>query len=200
MTDTEILATTTDLQVMEQAAWQLMTEGKQNFKSEIHQFFVANCNDAIPELRTVILRGVNESEKWISFHSDFRSNKIAQLQQNNTVSALLYHHTKRMQLRLQCKASLHCNDDIADNSWGKARLQSKLSYSNALAPGTIIEQPILTDVNRTDVLQSEIDALQKNFVVVRLKIIQMDIVFLHHAGNKRMFINYETKQKSWLQP
>jgi pyridoxamine 5'-phosphate oxidase len=188
------------LENLEELAWQLMADGKQSSKSDIHQFFVATSHSHIPELRTVILRDVNQTENWISFHTDARSKKVEQMQQNENVSALLYSLSQRVQLRLQCKASVHHNDYVTEAAWQSARLQSKLSYSNIDAPGTLLYNPVLIDVNRMNVSDDELLQCKNNFAVVRLSLISLDMVILHHAGNKRLLKKYDTQLLTWLQP
>jgi pyridoxamine 5'-phosphate oxidase len=203
LTNLEDRFNTNSLSEMHDVAWHIMQLGKQSHKSNMHQIYIATV-DAFgnPQNRTVILRSVDADAKTISFHTDCRSSKVQDLMHNPNTAALLYDHENRVQVRLQCIAALHQNNAIANDCWQKARLQSQLTYGNETASSTLIPIPTLLNVNEVNVTEAHIQFCKENFMVVTLQIHALDILFLHHTGNKRMqtlYKNNETKM-SWVEP
>jgi pyridoxamine 5'-phosphate oxidase len=196
------LIDTNNLEAMHNIAWELMTLGKESHNSNMHQIYIATvCKNGIPNNRTVILRTVNEETKTLTFNTDSRSGKVKDIKTKPQVAVLLYDHQNRVQLRLQCIASLHYKDVTANNAWQLARLQSQLSYGSAWPSGTIISQPTLLNVKEINVPETHIKFCQENFMVVSLKIQNMDMVFLHHTANKRMKVNYNNDgmEMNWIE-
>ena len=55
---------------------------------------LCTINNKTPESRTVILRNFNKDKFEINIHSDLRSGKINQIENNNNVSCLFYDDKK----------------------------------------------------------------------------------------------------------
>ena len=70
--------------------WKLLNYGLQNRDAPFHIPIFICGNKNKPDGRIVVLRGVNEKEKKIWFHSDIRSNKIKILQSDSSSMLLFY--------------------------------------------------------------------------------------------------------------
>ena len=71
---------TLDLKEGLNAAWTLIEEGVRDRRSIFHLPTVASISvDGSPTIRTVVLRGVNVSERSLRFHTDRRSAKFLEL-------------------------------------------------------------------------------------------------------------------------
>lgn len=69
------------------------------------RFFVLSTFGPYPEARWVVKRD-GTSDFKVLLYTDSRSPKVAQLQENNRVTALFYHPKKKLQIRLKGEAIL----------------------------------------------------------------------------------------------
>jgi pyridoxamine 5'-phosphate oxidase len=94
----------------------------------------------IPEIRYVVLRAMDENGH-LFFFTDYRTEKVEQIQANPEVSLLFYHPDRRVQVRMQGTASIHCNNDLAEKHWGTLEEEAKKAYNPVIKAGTPISQP-----------------------------------------------------------
>ncbi|MDX1950411.1 MAG: pyridoxamine 5'-phosphate oxidase family protein, partial [Rickettsiales bacterium] len=77
---------------------ELMT-GVRNREHPYHLLSVANINSKNePDVRNVVHRDCDFSERKIIYHSDIRCQKISDLRENNKVSLLFYSPVTKIQL------------------------------------------------------------------------------------------------------
>lgn len=188
-----------ELTAIEQKIWSLLLDGVKSYKNPFHNGTVANIQEGLPELRTVILRRVISEDKKLFFHTDIRSPKVNFLQNNNRISWLFYDEGLRLQIRMQGSARIHFNNEISAAGWEASRLSSQLTYSIEHAPGTVLETPIPLNINEKNPSDDVIAFSASNFSVVETQIEKADIVFLHHQGNKRAVFDYTNDSFTWVQ-
>ena len=189
----------TDLKNIEQHCWQLLHEGVKSYKNPFHYGVFASVDDSFPSVRTVIVREVDIEQKTIRFNTDIRSPKFAQLAANSHVCWLFYDEKLRIQMRFFAEASLHLNDELADTAWEETRLNSKITYTAMHAPGTLLTEPDLVDLNRDFISEEELKTARRNFAVVHTRIMSLDWTFLHYQGNRRAFFDYQQNRQTWMQ-
>ena len=99
--------------------WELLKLGLQNRDLPFHipVFICGNKNSS--DGRIVVLRGVDEKEKKIWFHSDIRSNKIKILKSNPEANLLFYDKNEKIQLRISGIAKINYQNHISKKSWEK---------------------------------------------------------------------------------
>ncbi len=90
-----------------------------------------------PEIRTIVLRDVSEPLK-LTFFTDQRSNKIAQIRANNRVSLLFYNPDKMLQVKVEGKATVITNEEKLKNYWNDIPSKAKKDYTTERAPGSTI--------------------------------------------------------------
>ena len=80
--------------------WDLLKIGLKNRDLPFHipVFICGNKNKF--DGRIVVLRGIDEKEKKIWFHSDIRSNKVKILKSNSEATFLFYDKSEKIQLRI----------------------------------------------------------------------------------------------------
>jgi pyridoxamine 5'-phosphate oxidase len=179
--------------------WRLLHEGVHSYKNPFHFGVLTSMEDQFPAARTVIIRGVDIDNRVIQFNTDIRSPKFAQLSVNPNISWLFYDEGLRIQMRCRGIATLHTNDKIAEKGWTDARLNCKITYMSPHAPGTLLEEPYLLDLNRAEITEEELLSARSHFSIVQTKIISLDWAFLHHRGNRRAYFDYLQKKHSWMQ-
>ena len=95
---------------------------------------------------------------------------------------------KKVQLRISGHATLHADDQFANEQWAAAKATSRLNYCAVEPPGTCIELP---SSGLPDFLQNKVPTLlntergRKNFTVISGQIKSLDWLQLSILGNRR---------------
>lgn len=132
-----------------------------------------------PQQRILILRKF--SVRWqLFFFTDYRSNKIAELQKNNSCSLHFYNPESQVQLRLSGKMEIHNRDQIAEEHLAKIPENRRADYQSALAPGTVLA---------ADLPSGESQA-STNFTVLVFKPQSLDYLKLSTEGHLRVSAQY----------
>jgi pyridoxamine 5'-phosphate oxidase len=148
-----------------------------------------------PNLRIVILRDF--SNDWnIFFYTDVRSRKIEEIEKNKNVSILLYDDEKKNQIRMYGTSNIYRNQkDI----WEQLPASSKSNYNSILKPGEY-QKTHLTEFNK------ELEFGYNNFCLIKVKINNIDSLYLSKKGNRRIGIKISREnediifKKRWLVP
>ena len=167
---------------------------------------MANVNEHGVNLRTVVLRKVWVAEKKLAFHTDVRSGKWFELQKNNKISWLFYDAASRFQIRLAGTATLHTNDEVANEAWLKSTVSSRKIYLGLIAPSQKSEIPtsgLLPAFENADPTLKQSEEGRKNFGIVVTKANWMEWLWLNSKGHKRATFNYLNNgsiESNWLLP
>lgn len=157
---------------------QKLQSGVKSRHSEYHlmQFSYINCQQQ-PKIDTVVLRDFNQETLW--FHSDFRSHKIAALQNNAEACLHFYSKTDKLQMSCQVETTIHHKNEISQQRWQNSREISKQCYRQAGLPADSFAetQPV------------NIHAAYENFCVIENRIKCMDVLWLNIKANRRFIIN-----------
>ena len=161
--------------------------------------------DNEPNLRVVVLRRFWRKPPSLAFHSHIGSPKINEIQTNPNVSWAFYHPKEKFQLRIKGRATIHSNDELAEEQWAATELFSRRCYVGE-APSQESKKPTsglpgnLVDREPT---REESEAGKANFVVISSTIEKIDCLELAVKGHRRsLFVwngngQIETK---WLTP
>jgi len=186
-----------DLTQIEKAVWQLLQKATTSYKAVFHYGTVANIQDGRPTVRTVILRNTDPVEKKLFFHTDIRSPKIEALKTDPAISWLFYDEPMKLQLRMAAEARVHYKNEISADAWQRLKTSSQLTYSIADAPGQYLKE-----TKELPGLENEPGLLhfaKNNFAVVETTVLTIDLLFLHHTGNRRAFFNGAANESYWQQ-
>ena len=116
--------------------WELLKIGLQNRDLPFHiPVFICGYKGNF-DGRIVVLRGVDEKEKKIWFHSDIRSNKIKILKSNPEANLLFYDKNEKIQLRISGIAKINYQNHISKKSWEKTAHMSRQCYLGDKTPGS----------------------------------------------------------------
>ena len=166
-----------------------------------HIFSIASINNGQPDARNVVLRGVERKKNMINFHTDSRSKKVSQLEEQADICALFYDKKKKVQLRVYGKTSYEKDIQKIQNKWQNSKRMSKLCYLNKYPPGQNISNP--KDYLYDDIALENIDKGLSNFSIVNINIKSIDWLFLNHKGHERMLIELKKKDSyeyNWIAP
>ena len=169
-----------------------LKESIKSAKHDYHSFVFSTVRDRRPESRTVILRDVNTEAPSVTFHSDKRSKKITDIKINESVSALFYDRSRRVQLRLSGKAKIEKDTTVTKQIWDKMRPESKLCYMGPFVPSEELKSfiPNLPE-NSAHKLTKDNDVYgYSNFCRITIIIEKLDRLFLHHAGHQRLLFDF----------
>lgn len=191
------------LEELEKESWERLVVGATKSKDAFHTFSIATQNQDEISLRTVVLRKAIPSERELRFHTDIRSKKWTELSQNNSISALFYDASARIQLRLKGKALLRFDDEITSEAWEKTSLSSRKCYLTEFSPSSFTMAPtsgLSEQFEQENFTMKESEAGQKNFGIVSIRVESIDWLWLNHAGHRRAFFDYKRDSFQWMIP
>jgi len=162
-----------DLAAILDEAWRLLARGAADPASPLRTPVLATVGlDGHPEARTVVLRAFDAVNRSLTFYTDARSPKVAELAADPRVSVVGYDPEAKVQLRLTGTATVAPGGEAA---WDAVRAHSRLDYAQAFAPGTPVASPAI------DALPSGFP----NFRVVTVTPGALDWLSLSPAGHRR---------------
>ena len=162
--------------------WEQLKLAVKDPKHNYHLFALSTIDTNSPNIRTVVLRNVNENEHFISFHTDIRSPKFTQITKNPNVSGLFYDIQSRTQIRMIGTASVCDDEKILRSLWDKLSKDSKECYMGEIAPSHPLNgETIINKLERNDPDQGYI-----NFTRVDIYVSKMEVLLLHHLGHRRI--------------
>jgi 3-hydroxyisobutyrate dehydrogenase len=188
---------------LEKDTWNRLVNGAVKSRDAFHTPCVATqCNGDI-NLRTVVLRKALPEIKELRFHTDTRSKKWKELTLNPSISALFYDAADRIQIRVKGRAVLQFNNDITAAAWQKTSLSSRRCYLTNFDPSSFTDNPTsgLTEhIEQENFTLVESEIGFNHFGIVSIQVQNIDWLWLHHAGHRRAYFDYETGSFSWMIP
>ena len=185
--------------------WELLELGLKNRDAPFHipVFICGNKNQF--DGRIVVLRGVDEKQKKIWFHSDIRSNKIKILKSNPKATFLFYDKSEKVQLRISGFAKINYQNTPTQTSWKKTVHMSRQCYMGDKAPGTNFASPtsgLSEDVDNLKYSKTESEIGYENFCVIETFIKSIEWLYLAAKGHRRAYFSLKNNslEKKWLIP
>ncbi|WP_397446526.1 pyridoxamine 5'-phosphate oxidase family protein [Polaribacter sp. R77954] len=151
-------------------------------KHPFRYFTLATINNTIPRLRTAVLRKM-QPDFTIIVYTDLRSQKVADIQENNMVSGLFYHPKKLLQIKIEGTAEIISDKNALKPYWSSVGENSKKDYTTEKAPATIIKNPEFVSYS----------AKTNYFCVLKISISKIEYLRLKRPNHIRVnFIKTET--------
>lgn len=169
-------------------SWQMLSRGAAEPGDPFHTAVLGTDGPGGCNLRTVVLRGVLVAERSLICHTDVRSPKVQEIQNNPWVSWLFYHPEQKVQLRLTGSATLHTDDELADEQWQAAPESSKRLYCAMQPPGTPVDAPssgLPKDLGPRSLTVEESAAGRENYAVIACPVVFIDWLYLRAEGHRR---------------
>ena len=185
--------------------WNLLNLGLQNRNAPFHiPVFISGNNNKF-DGRIIVLRGVDEIQKKIWFHSDIRSNKIKDLKSNPSSILLFYDKNEKIQLRISGLAKINYQNDNTKLSWKKTPHMSRQCYLGNYAPGLDSSLPtsgLSKNIDNSKYSLEESEIGYKNFCVVEIFINSIEWLYLAAKGHRRAYFSLKNNSldKKWLIP
>ena len=194
-----------DLDKVHLKIWSLLEAGLKDRESSFHipVFICGNKNEF--DGRIVVLRGVDQKEKKIWFHSDIRSNKVKILKSNSDATFLFYDKKEKIQLRISVISKINFQNNITEKSWKKTVHMSRQCYLGEKPPGSISAQAssgLNNDIDNLKYTLEESEIGYKNFCVVETYIKSIEWLYLAAKGHRRAYFSLKNNsvESKWLIP
>lgn len=194
------------LDAIETFCWNRMEAACLDYKDVLHCPIVGNRNEMGVNMRTVVLRKLKKEEKQLWFHTDIRSGKWNELQNDPAISWLFYSPEERLQLRVMGTVTIHHQDEISEAAWENTSVNGRRTYLCNPGPSSIIAEPasglspVLEERNPT---VEESEAGKSWFAVVTTQVQYLEWLWLHSKGHRRAAFHYENAvltRSNWLIP
>ncbi len=185
--------------------WLMLEHGASDPDDPFHWPALGTTSKEGCNMRTVILRKVNVSERILVCYTDARAAKVQDIKNDSQTGWLFYHPTKKIQLRISGHTTLHAYDKCADRHWGDTKITSRLNYCTSQPPGTPIDKPSSGLpgflLNKIPTLL-ETERCRKNFMVIVVHIFSIDWLLLKITGNRRALFEWDKDRlrSTWLVP
>ena len=194
-----------DLDKVYSKIWELLKIGLQNRDAPFHIPVFICGNENTSDGRIVVLRGIDEKEKKIWFHSDIRSNKVKILKSNSEGILLFYDKSEKIQLRIFGYTKINYKNDMAKKSWEKTAHMSRQCYLGNKAPGSNTLKPtsgLTSDVENFKYTIEESEIGYENFCIVETFIKSIEWLYLAAKGHRRAYFSLKNNslEKKWLIP
>lgn len=185
--------------------WSMLEDAVLNRKSNFRTPIFISSNNDEPDGRVVVLRGADKNQRSLSFHSDYRSNKVNLIKKNSKGALVFYDKKEKIQLRIKVQCSINFKNNISKKAWEKTQQISRKCYLASLAPGTKLEEPGSSIDKKFEAFEysfEESEMGEDNFCVVTCKIITIEWLYLSVKGHRRAKIYFDKQENhfNWLAP
>ena len=185
--------------------WDLLNFGLLNRDSPFHlPVFICGENKSF-DGRIVVLRGIDEKNKKLWFHTDIISKKIEILKNNTQASFLFYDKDEKIQLRISGNVKINYQNNITKKSWEKTIHMSRQCYLGKSTPGSISSTPtsgLSENVDNFKYTLEESEIGYKNFCLIETFITSIEWLYLAAKGHRRAHFSLKNNliEKKWIIP
>lgn len=199
-----------DLSQLRHAIWKELCLAARNTSHAWFLGVLGNVSERGPELRTLVLRDVDEAKRSLFWHTDNRSPKFSQLAVDGRNSVLFWDAQRRVQLTLRGTSQVLTEGEHVDEQWNRSQLTSRRAYLGDRPPGTIVDEaevnfPLKFMDRPPEEDESAIG--RENFGVIITSVTEMDLLILRQSGNLRALFRKEIQAagttswwQSWICP
>lgn len=137
--------------------------------------------------RNIILRGVEFQQALLTFYTDLRSGKIADLAHDPRVSLLFWNPRSNEQLRAWGKAIVVSDSSLVEKHWSRIPDYAKKDYSTLSAPGALLTN-LAVDAESGGATEPllDLDSARQNFRIIQVQVQRMDYLKLDREGHQRV--------------
>ncbi len=151
------------------------------------RYFFLATHDRFPQVRTVVKRDLDD-RLAITFFTDSRTRKVREINQNDLVSALFYHPQKKLQVRLNGKASI-----LAEDSLQYAGYFNQVQSGPHKKDYTTLDSPGSPRLDEAEIIYGETIHL----TVIRIIPHELDVVQLGQLNHHRS--HYKRDGQLWIE-
>lgn len=193
-----------ELSDYEKASWEQLENASHDPEAPFRYLTVCSVDQNLqPQARTMVLRAVLERSRELEFHTDIRSPKWEELQQNQRATVLGYCPESRLQLRLQGTVTLHApGTKQAQSAWSKLSHWTRQTYAGGPPGDELAFEPAqVTSISSEGADRSE---GQIYFGILTFRATSLDRFQLQRQNNQRMLFQYNSSgslaSENWVNP
>jgi pyridoxamine 5'-phosphate oxidase len=185
--------------------WKHLDLGVLERNHPFHAPVFGTINSDGANLRTVVLRRFWRKPPAFAFHTHSGSPKIQETRENPHVAWLFYHPKEKLQLRIKGIATIHTDDELADEQWFSTDFFARRCYIGE-APSRTSKKAVSglpEDISDRNPSAQESEQGRANFAVISSTITSIDCLELNVRGHRRsLFVWNEAGEleTSWLTP
>lgn len=192
-----------NLDEIKKKIWMMLDDAVTNRSSpfRIPVFICGNQSDF--DGRIVVLRKSDQKNNLLQYHTDIRSDKIAQLKLNKNAVMIFYDKEEKIQVRLKVECVINHNNKITKKSWLKTQHISRKCYLVDQGPGTKSDVPtsgLKPELDNFEFTMEQSEQGYKNFTVIQCNIKSMEWLYLAAKGHRRARFDLVLNQETWLTP
>ncbi|MBM3630695.1 MAG: flavin-binding protein [Alphaproteobacteria bacterium] len=192
-----------NLDEIKKKIWMMLDDAVTNRSSpfRIPVFICGNQSDF--DGRIVVLRKSDQKNNLLQYHTDIRSDKIAQLKLNKNAVMIFYDKEEKIQVRLKVECVINHNNKITKESWLKTQHISRKCYLVDQGPGTKSDVPtsgLKPELDNFEFTMEQSEQGYKNFTVIQCNIKSMEWLYLAAKGHRRARFDLVLNQETWLTP
>ena len=178
--------------------WAMLGRGVSDRRHGFHHPMVATIgHHGAPQARVVILRGADRSGSTLRFHTDKRSDKVADLLANSAIAVTFYDFGAKLQIRISGHATLRSGRGEAEPFWSGSQAMSKVCYGTLPAPGSVLTgSDAFTMPDSPEAVEVGFD----NFTAVIVHVESIEWLYLRQGGHRRATHNLVSGEAHWLAP
>ena len=177
------------------ACWQTLERASHEMEHEWRHLVLATTAGegaaTHGDARLVVLREVDAAAQTLTFFTDSRSPKVAQLRRQPLATMLAWSALLGWQLRLRCVLDIQTDGLAVSSRWARLKMMpGAYDYLSPLAPGVALDSPWSP--------LAPVRAERASFAVVTAKVEVIDWLELHADGHRRAVFN--DLGESWVNP
>ena len=196
---------TSDLKIIESETWSFLQEAAERSADAFRYITFATVDEVNqPQVRILVLRGVDTLQRVLEFYTDTRSPKWHELTENPSVAALGYDPNRRIQLRLDGKVDLlGPGTPLHIEAWRQLSVWGRNTYSGG-KPGELMEEARSWSMEGGSPSLEHVKKDERNFGVIRFHVRRLDWLILMQPTNRRAIFFYDVVDRpfgmSWVNP
>lgn len=171
-----VMSDNNDLNAIEAETWRTLEAACSGKRTPYTWFTLATVSEGgMPEQRTVVLRDVDRTARTLTFFTDRRTPKVAEIMAQPNIASLFFDAEAMVQLRFSGKAEVLTEGDIWQRYWDSVSENGKADYAALKVPGTV----------RPDELTYDTGLAKHNFAAVKIVCDRLDWLKLARSGHQR---------------
>ena len=174
-----------ELDTLEAHVWNRLSHAAATSDDPIRIVALATAGPAGAQVRMVALRAASRAMRAVEVHTDLRTPKVGQVQDDPRAQILAWDPGARLQLRLSVRVEVIAGDP---GRWSAVPEPARVNYGTIPPPGTPIPSPAAFDRA----------ASIGRFAALRCHVREIDAVSLAHAPHRRAILRADGG--GWVAP
>lgn len=190
-----------DLGLSFDKAWDIIEPGAKKRTSSAHTPVVGTVDSSgHPQIRVMVLRSADRSNRLLRFHTDARSIKVAEIGHGCAASVLMYDPEEKLQLRLNGTVSIAAGGSEVDAAWSKSTTFARRCYLAEAAPGAVSDGPtsgLPEWIEGKQPVEADLAAARQNFAVLWFETHGLEWLYLANSGHRRARWEWQPVTETW---